>query len=73
MRKKQTKKRTAARRHKASVKLTRGKRMTRVDIVLPAHVATFLNGAAARTELPVQTIIRSLLAVQVHAMCERAS
>jgi predicted DNA binding CopG/RHH family protein len=43
--------------------------MTPVTVTLPSHLCEFLKGAAARTSLPVETIVRSLLAVQVHAMC----
>lgn len=44
-------------------------RVSHVTVEMPNHLADFLKGAAARTSLPVETIVRSLLAVQVHAMC----
>ena len=40
-----------------------------VTLRVPNGLGDFLKGAAARTSLPVETIVRSLLAVQVHAMC----
>ena len=42
-----------------------------VDLRMPKNVASFLVGASEASSLPLDVIINSLLAVQVHAMREK--